>query len=127
MEGVSPSKGKPSFLGVRFGLGLIPGDYYLGDGSEIDFSSECTAGVEGAWFFTFHIGIGGELTATGLSWLFYFKALQTGSVSRVAPIDKLSVVMTIIMASILLKEPVSVKEVLGALCITGGSILMLYA
>lgn len=65
--------------------------------------------------------------ATGLSWLFYFKALQTGPVSRVAPVDKLSVVITIILASILLKEPVSVKEVLGAICITGGSILMLYA
>ena len=65
--------------------------------------------------------------ATGLSWLFYFKALQTGPVSRVAPADKLSVVITIILASILLKEPVSMKEVLGAICITGGSILMLYA
>lgn len=65
--------------------------------------------------------------ATGLSWLFYFKALQTGNVSRVAPIDKLSVVITIILASILLKEPVSMKEILGAICITGGSIIMLYA
>lgn len=65
--------------------------------------------------------------ATGLSWLFYFKALQTGNVSRVAPVDKLSVVITIILASVLLKEPVTLKEVLGALCITGGSILMLYA
>lgn len=64
--------------------------------------------------------------ATGLSWLFYFKALQTGNVSRVAPIDKLSVVITIVLASVLLKEPVSLKEVLGAVCITGGSILMLY-
>lgn len=65
--------------------------------------------------------------ATGLSWLFYFKALQTGNVSRVAPIDKLSVVITIVLASVLLKEPVSLKEVLGAVCITSGSILMLYA
>lgn len=65
--------------------------------------------------------------ATGLSWLFYFKALQTGNVSRVAPVDKLSVVITIILASILLKEPVSIKEILGAVCITVGSILMLSA
>ena len=65
--------------------------------------------------------------ATGLSWLFYFKALQTGPVSRVAPIDKMSVVITIILASLLLKEPVSAKEIIGAVCITAGSILMLSA
>ena len=44
--------------------------------------------------------------ATGLSWLFYFKALQTGDVSRVAPIDKLSVVITTLLAFLILKEPV---------------------
>ena len=45
--------------------------------------------------------------ATGLSWLFYFKALQTGSVSLVAPIDKLSVVITIFLAFFLLRETIS--------------------
>ena len=64
--------------------------------------------------------------ATGLSWLFYFKALQTGDVSRVAPIDKLSVVITILLAFVLLKEPVSSKTVVGALLITAGSIVMLW-
>ena len=64
--------------------------------------------------------------ATGLSWLFYFKALQTGDVSRVAPIDKLSVVITILLAFLLLKEPVSSKTVVGALLITAGSIVMLW-
>lgn len=63
--------------------------------------------------------------ATGLSWLFYFKALQTGDVSRVAPIDKLSVVITIFLSFIFLKEQVSMRVVLGALLITGGSVLML--
>ena len=63
--------------------------------------------------------------ATGLSWLFYFKALQTGDVSRVAPIDKLSVVITICLSFLFLKEPVSPKVILGALLITCGSILML--
>lgn len=63
--------------------------------------------------------------ATGMSWLFYFKALQTGEASRVAPIDKLSVVITIILAFLLLKEPVSTKTVIGALLITAGSIVML--
>lgn len=72
------------------------------------------------WLFLVLSGV-----ATGLSWLFYFKALQTGDVSRVAPIDKLSVVITICLAFLLLKEPVSIRVVAGALLITGGSILML--
>ncbi len=63
--------------------------------------------------------------ATGLSWLFYFKALQLGDVSRVAPIDKLSVVLTIILSFILLNEQVSLKVIIGALLITSGSIVML--
>ena len=63
--------------------------------------------------------------ATGLSWLFYFKALQAGDVSRVAPIDKLSVVITICLSFLFLKEPVSFRVVIGALLITAGSIVML--
>lgn len=64
--------------------------------------------------------------ATGLSWLLYFKALQTGDVARVAPIDKLSVVITIGLALIFLKETVSARVIVGALFITAGSIMMLY-
>lgn len=64
--------------------------------------------------------------ATGLSWLFYFKAMQTGNVSRVAPIDKLSVVFTICLSFIFLKEEVSLRVIIGALLITCGSILMLF-
>lgn len=63
--------------------------------------------------------------ATGLSWLFYFKALQVGDVSRVAPIDKLSVVITICLSCLLLKEQVSARMILGAVLITAGSIVML--
>lgn len=78
-------------------------------------------------------GIGGHTwlflvlsgAATGLSWLFYFKALQLGDVSRVAPIDKLSVVITICLSFLLLKEPVTPRVVAGALLITAGSIVML--
>ena len=73
-----------------------------------------------AWLFLVLSGV-----ATGLSWLFYFKALQTGDVSRVAPIDKLSGVITICLSFLFLKEPVSLRVVAGALLITGGSILML--
>ena len=64
--------------------------------------------------------------ATGMSWLFYFKAMQTGDVSRVAPIDKLSVVITILLAFFLLKEPVNIKVIIGALLITAGSLVMLW-
>ena len=64
--------------------------------------------------------------ATGLSWLFYFKALQMGDVSRVAPIDKLSVVITILLSFLLLKEPVNSKVVIGVLLITVGSIVILW-
>lgn len=63
--------------------------------------------------------------ATGLSWLFYFKALQSGDVSRVAPIDKLSVVITICLSFIFLKEQVNFRVIIGALFITAGSIIML--
>lgn len=64
--------------------------------------------------------------ATGMSWLFYFKAMQTGDVSRVAPIDKLSVVITILLAFFLLKEPVNIKVIIGALLITAGNLCMLW-
>lgn len=73
------------------------------------------------WLFLLLSGV-----ATGLSWLFYFKALQVGDVSRVAPIDKLSVVITILLAFLLLKEPVSTKIVIGAMLITAGSIVMMW-
>lgn len=72
------------------------------------------------WVFLVLSGV-----ATGFSWLFYFKALQTGDVSRVAPIDKLSVVITIGLAFLLLKEPLNMRVIIGALLITGGSIVML--
>ena len=63
--------------------------------------------------------------ATGLSWLFYFKALQTGDVSKVAPIDKLSVAITIFLAIIFLGEPLEAKTVIGGLLITFGSLVLL--
>ena len=62
---------------------------------------------------------------TGLSWLFYFKAIQLGDVSRVASIDKLSVVITIILAFIFLHEQVSLKVVIGGALIAAGSIMMI--
>lgn len=63
--------------------------------------------------------------ATGLSWLFYFKALQLGDVSKVAPIDKLSVAITILLAILFLGEPASLKTIAGGLLITAGSLVLL--
>lgn len=64
--------------------------------------------------------------ATGLSWIFYFKALETGDVSKVAPIDKLSVAFTIGLSILILKEPVDLKTILGALLIVGGTIVIIW-
>jgi transporter family protein len=62
--------------------------------------------------------------ATGLSWLFYFKALQIGKVSQVAPVDKLSVALTIVLSVIFLKEAVTFKDAIGALLIIGGTLVL---
>src|SRR6266702_7177805 len=53
--------------------------------------------------------------ATGLSWIFYFKALQVGKVSQVAPVDKLSVALAIILSAVFLEEPVTFKSGMGSL------------
>ena len=58
--------------------------------------------------------------ATGASWLAYFKALQMGEASKVAPVDKFSIVITIAMAFFLLHEEVAVKTLVGAALIAGG-------
>ncbi len=64
--------------------------------------------------------------ATGLSWLFYFKALQTGDVSRVAPIDKLSVVLVVIFGILFLHEKATWPVIAGALCIAAGTLFLLH-
>lgn len=64
--------------------------------------------------------------ATGLSWLFYFKALQIGDASKVAPIDKLSVVLTILLSFVILKEPVSSKVLIGGGLITAGTLVIIW-
>jgi transporter family protein len=64
--------------------------------------------------------------ATGLSWLFYFRALQLGDVSRVAPIDKLSVALAIIIAVVFLHEKLSWQEAAGAALILCGTLLLIF-
>jgi transporter family protein len=63
--------------------------------------------------------------ATGLSWLAYFRALQLAPASRVAPIDKLSLAMTIALAALVLGEPLTWKLVLGASLMVAGALLTL--
>lgn len=63
--------------------------------------------------------------ATGLSWLFYFYAIQIGEVSKVVPIDKLSIVFTIVLAFLILKEPITLKTVIGGTLITAGTFVMI--
>jgi transporter family protein len=63
--------------------------------------------------------------ATGLSWIFYFKALQLGKVSQVAPVDKMSVAIAIILSVIFLGETLDVKTIVGALLIIAGTLVLI--
>lgn len=72
------------------------------------------------WIFLVLSGL-----ATGLSWLFYFKAIQMGPVSKVAPIDKFSVVLTILLSFIILQEQVTLKAVVGGLLISAGTFVLI--
>ena len=63
---------------------------------------------------------------TGLSWIFYFRALEIGNVSQVAPVDKLSLALTIIFSVLFLNETLSMKTAIGASCILIGTIVMIW-
>ena len=71
------------------------------------------------WIFLILSGL-----ATGVSWLFYFRALQLGEVSRVVPIDKLSVVITMVLAFVILREEFGWKSIVGGLFIAVGTVLV---
>ncbi len=62
--------------------------------------------------------------ATGASWLCYYRALQMGPASKVVPVDKLSVVITLVLAFLLLGEKATVKSVVGCALIAAGTLLM---
>lgn len=64
--------------------------------------------------------------ATGLSWICYFRALQMGPASRVAPLDKLSVPLVMVFAWLLLGEKLTIPSVLGGVLITVGAIVMVF-
>lgn len=71
------------------------------------------------WLFLILSGL-----ATGASWLCYYKALQIGKASEVVPIDKLSIVITIILAAVFLHEQITLKSAIGVVLITAGTLLM---
>lgn len=72
-----------------------------------------------SWLFLILSGL-----ATGASWLCYYKALQIGEASKVVPVDKLSVVITLVLAAVILGESFTVKSALGCLLIGAGTLLM---
>ena len=72
-----------------------------------------------SWLFLILSGL-----ATGASWLFYYRALQIGEASKVVPIDKLSVVITLVLAFVFLHEQVTPKSLLGCVLIGAGTLLM---
>ena len=74
-----------------------------------------------SWLFLILSGL-----ATGLSWLCYFYALQIGEASRVVPVDKFSVVITMVMAFFILGETVTLKTIIGGVLITLGTLLLIF-
>ena len=72
-----------------------------------------------SWLFLVLSGL-----STGASWLCYYKALQIGEASKVVPVDKLSVVFTLILAFVVLHEQFTVKSAIGAALITAGTLVM---
>lgn len=72
-----------------------------------------------SWLFLILSGL-----ATGASWLCYYKALQMGNASKVVPIDKLSVVITLILAFVFLHEEFTIKSIIGCVLIGLGTLMM---
>lgn len=87
------------------------------------FLTNSQGGISGigkkSWIFLILSGL-----ATGASWLCYYKALQLGDASKVVPIDKLSVVITLILAFVFLHEKFTVKSFIGCVLITIGTLVM---
>lgn len=73
-----------------------------------------------SWIFLILSGL-----ATGASWLCYYKAIQIGDVSKVVPVDKLSVVITLVLAFVFLHEEFTLKSVIGCILIATGTLLMI--
>ena len=92
-------------------MGMVLITHSLGGITEISKKS---------WVFLILSGL-----ATGASWLCYYKALQIGEASKVVPIDKLSVVITLVLAFVFLHEQFTVKSLIGCILIGAGTLIML--
>ena len=88
--------------------------FLVGSASQIGNISSYT------WTFLILSGL-----ATGASWLCYFRALQLGDINKVVPIDKCSIVLTVLLAFFLLSEPIGLKKLVGLAAITWGTLLMI--
>lgn len=95
-------------LVLAWAIVLVRGNYNMGNLTKTN------------WTFLVLSGI-----ATGLSWIFYFKALQLGKVEQVAPLDKLSVPLAIILATIFLGEKLTLKDSIGAFLIISGTFVLI--
>ncbi len=85
-------------------------------------SGELSSVTQKGWLFLLLSGV-----ATGLSWLCYFRALQVGQASKVAPVDKLSVVFVILFAAAFLGEGLSVAKIAGGLLIAAGAVTLVFS
>ena len=88
------------------------------------FLTHAQSGLSGigrrSWIFLILSGL-----ATGASWLCYYRAMQLGEVSKVVPVDKLSIVLTFVLAVVFLHDKMGVKSLLGCALITIGTLLMI--
>ena len=114
IEGVDSNLGTAIRTLVVFFMAL--GMVYL-TGAKVSLAEISTK----TWVFLVLSGL-----ATGASWLCYFKALQIGDVSKVAPIDKTSIIFTIIMAVIFLHEQLTLKVAVGGALIAAGTLVMAF-
>lgn len=78
-----------------------------------------------SWVMVFLVGSQGQIAETGGSWLCYYKALQDGPASVVAPIDKLSILVTILFSWLVFHEKLTKKAAIGLVFVVGGTLLML--
>ncbi|HEY3269065.1 MAG TPA: EamA family transporter [Armatimonadota bacterium] len=92
-----------------FAWGIVAGQGHLGDVAHIPRRTMVYLGLSGL--------------ATGASWLFYFAALKLGEASKVAPIDKMSLALTLLLSVVVLREPLGVYKALGVALIIGGALL----
>ena len=77
-----------------------------------------------SWLMVFITNAQSGITNIGASWLCYYKAIQIGEVSKVVPIDKLSVVITLVLAFIFLHEDFNIKSLVGCILIAAGTLIM---